>query len=470
MRHGGQLARAATLAVAASLALASTALAGGARSAGDTLFPQIGNSGYDAQHYDLRLSYTPRTRVLRGRAKMRARATETLRRLSVDLQGFRVSRVRVDGRPARFARRSTKLIVIPRGRAIAAGSTFSVQVEYAGIPRPVVDRDGAREGWLVTGDGAHVVGEPTGSQGWFPNNNTPRDKATFDVATTVPNGIVVVGNGTLRRRERSGRRTTWHWRERRPMATYLATATLGRFRVTRTRAGGITFFNAIDPALATDERAAARAALARQPQIVTFYSQRYGPYPFDYVGGAVDRASNVGYALESQSISNYHEPPDAAVVAHEVAHQWFGNSVTPGDWGDIWLNEGFATWAQWDWGYQHDQDSEPLSPTAWLRANYALDETNELWRVAPARPKARELFHQATYVRGAMTLEGLRQIVGDDTFSRILRLWATDNRYGTVTTADFTALAERQSGRDLDAYFQDWLYTPGKPARHPSQY
>ena len=468
MRHGGQLARATAAAVGASLALAPTALAGGARSVGDTLFPQIGNSGYDAQHYELRLSYTPLTRVLRGRATMRAHATETLRRFSLDLQGFRVSRVRVDGRPARFARRSTKLIVTPRGGSIAAGRPFAVRVEYAGVPRPVVDRDGAREGWLATGDGAHVVGEPTGSQGWFPNNNTPRDKATLDAATTVPKGVVVIGNGSLRRRTERRGRTTWHWREPRPMATYLATATLGRFRITRAREGGITFFNAIDPALATDERLAARAALARQPAIVAFYAQRYGPYPFDYVGGAIDRASKVGYALESQSISNYHEPPSAAVVAHEVAHQWFGNSVTPRDWTDIWLNEGFATWAQWDWS--HQQDGESLSPAAWLRATYARDASHEMWRVAPGAPRANELFHEATYIRGAMTLEGLRQIVGDDTYFRIMRRWATDNRYGSVATADFIALAERESGRDLDAYFQDWLYTPRKPAKRPSEY
>jgi aminopeptidase N len=441
----------------------------GARSAGDRLFPQIGNGGYDVQHYDLRLSYDPATDVLSGRALITARATRQLRELSLDLQGFTVSRVLVNGKAADFRREGTKLIIRSKRGALPAGKLFTVLVRYSGVPQPITDPDGSQEGWFHTDDGAFVVGEPIGAQGWFPNNNTPRDKATFDVRTTVPSGITVIGNGSLVGTSTSGDSTTWHWRETHPMSTYLATSTLGVFDVTTgTAPGGVDVFNAVDSAFTPTQKERSYTALNKQPAIVGTYDTLYGAYPFDTVGGAVDRAGFVGYALESQSISNYDRPPSSATVAHEVAHQWYGNSVTPREWVDIWLNEGFATWVQWDWSFR--ADGNPNSPAARWNAHYARPADDELWEVAPANPAADEIFHEATYVRGAMTLEGLRQIVGDATFFEIMRRWHEENEYGVVTTADFIALAERVSGRELSPYFQDWLYEVGKPSITPASY
>ena len=434
----------------------------------DRLFPRTGSTAFDATHYDLRLNYVPRTQRLRGRAIVTARATRSLPRVELDFQGLRVSRVRVNGRAASFSRRAATLIVRPRGGALRAEGRFTVEVAYAGVPRPMIDSDGSREGWIATNDGAHVVGEPRGAQSWFPSNNLPRDKATLDLRMTVPAGIAVIGNGSLVSRRSARGRTTWHWRERHPIATYLTTATLGRFAIARSSVGNVRFFDAVDSSITGEERAATLRTLARQPAIVESFAARYGPYPFDYAGAAVDRTNAVSYALESQSISNYHSPPPAQLVAHELAHQWFGNSVTPSEWSDIWLNEGFATWVQWDWIHRHDGD--PVSPAERSRSFYQRDADDPLWSVPVARPaSAREMFHEATYVRGAMTLEGLRQTVGEQTFLAILRAWTSENRYGNVTTADFTALAERISGQDLDAYFQDWLYDADKPAPLPEQ-
>jgi aminopeptidase N len=287
--------------------------------------------------------------------------------------------------------------------------------------------------------------------------------------TTVPDGLTVIGNGSLVSTTSSGGQTTWHWREQHPMAPYLATSTLGVFDVTRgVTPSGVQVFNAVDSTFTPTQKATAYTALNKQPAIVESHSSLYGPYPFDFVGAAVDRASFVGYALESQSISNYDRPPSSGTVAHEIAHQWYGNSVTPREWVDIWLNEGFATWVQWDWSYR--ADGNPNSPAARFDANYARPEDDPLWRVPPANPRAEELFDEATYTRGAMTLEGLRQIVGDPAFFEIMRRWHSENRYGVVTTADFTRLAERVSGRELDRYFQDWLYESGKPTTLPSNY
>jgi aminopeptidase N len=367
-----------------------------------------------------------------------------------------------------FSRDATKLIVQPRS-VIRSGKTFAVEVAYSGVPVPITDPDGSQEGWFTTSDGAFVVGEPIGSQGWFPNNNTPSDKAAFDVRTTVPDGTTVVGNGSLVSNTSTGGQTTWHWRESHPMSTYLATATLGRFDVRRsTTASGVNVFDVVDSAFIPARKTTAYTALNKEPAIVQSHSNLYGAYPFDFVGAAVDNAPFVGYALESQSISNYDRPPSSGTVSHEIAHQWYGNSVTPTEWVDIWLNEGFATWIQWDWSYR--ADGNPNSPAARWNTHYARPPEDDLWRVAPANPAAEDLFHEATYTRGAMTLEGLRQIVGDPTFFRIMQRWQSDNRYRNVTTADFTALAERESGRDLDAYFQDWLYESGKPSTTPADF
>ena len=439
--------------------LAAVLAAAAPAAARDSLFPQIGNEGYDVEHYDVVQKYDPRSDVLNGSTVITARSTADLAEFSLDFEGPRVSGVFVDGRAASDRRSGAKLIIWPT-RGLAAGERFQVEVNYRGVPRPLVDPDGAREGWIATNDGAFVVGEPTGTQTWLPSNNTPADKATFDVTTTVPNGRWVIGNGDLVSRRRGRRTTRYRWRERRPMATYLATATNGRFGATSVRRRGITFFDAVDSSYSRDERDEAHVALERQPSIVADYASRYGAYPFRTAGGAVDRVPGVGYALESQSISNYHRPPAYALVAHELAHGWFGNSVTPRDWVDIWLNEGFATWVQWDWSHRADDASSPADRFA---ANYARGESDPFWSVPPAAPRANEIFHEATYVRGAMTLEALRQIVGGATFARILRRWATEHRYGTVVTADFTALAEQEAGRDLDAFFRDWLYEPRKP-------
>ncbi len=440
----------------------------GARTLGDSLFPEIGNGGYDVQDYLLRLDYDPATDLLVGRTTITARTTQDLSQFSLDFAQLDVTAVTVKGKPAAFAREGTKLVVTPK-HGIKAGRELVVEVAYRGVPVPVTDPDGSQEGWFHTEDGAFVVNEPIGAQGWFPSNNHPTDKATFTIATTVPTGLTALGNGRLVGTSTTGDRTTWTWREERPMSTYLVTATLGDFDFSETRsATGVPIYSAIDASYTGADRERAEAALGLPGAILDDMTAQFGPYPWSTFGGAVDFAPDVGYALESQAMVMYDSPPSNATVAHEVSHHWFGNSVTPADWVDIWLNEGFATWAQWDWS--HRRDGDPRTPAARFQATYdRLAATSPFWTVAPAAVTAEQLFSSATYTRGAMTLEALRQVIGDATFRGLLRTWEAEHRYGTARTADFIALAERVSGRRLDAFFQDWLYDTDKPAP-PSAY
>ena len=451
-----------TIALApAPAAVAQERFTPGARSLGDSLFPEIGNGGYDATHYDLRLQYDPATDVLDGRARITAVSTQGLSEFSLDLAQLTVREVTVRGRPAPFRREGTKLVVTPR-RGIRAGRRFVAEVVYGGVPEPVTDPDGSQEGWFHTEDGAFVVGEPIGAQGWFPSNNHPVDKAAFSITTTVPAGLTAVGNGRLLGRSTARGRTTWHWREERPMSTYLATATIGRFDLSRTRSTtGVPVLSLIDSGFTGEDRERAETALGLQGPILDDLTAQFSAYPWDSLGGVVDDAPDVGYALESNTMVMYDRPPSNATVAHEVAHHWFGNSVTPADWVDIWLNEGFATWVQWDWSHRRDGDAR--TPAARFEQQYARPASDPFWAIPPAAVTAEQLFSSPTYNRGAMALEALRQVIGDAPFRRLLRRWELEHRYGVARTADLLELAERVSARQLDALFRDYLYDPDKP-------
>src|SRR5215203_5662252 len=216
---------------------------------GDPFFPLAGNGGYDVAHYGLRLSYDPATNHLDGTATIRATATQNLSRFDLDLRGFQISRLLVNGQAASFTRDGQELVITPAA-GLPAGQTFTVVVDYAGVPAVITDPDESIEGWVPTDDGAFVVGEPQGSPGWYPVNDNPQDKATYTFRVTVPKGLTVMANGVLAARTTARGRTTFVWRERLPMAPYLATATLGRFDLTRYRlAGRLPVYIAVDSKL-----------------------------------------------------------------------------------------------------------------------------------------------------------------------------------------------------------------------------
>jgi aminopeptidase N len=485
--------RAALGGVLLSLMLTSAASAApspGSRSLGDPLLPLLGNGGYDVQHYDLNLNYDPVANSMTSTAAIEAKATQDLSEYSLDFRGLTVTAVTVGGQPAaNVAREGDKLIITPPA-AILNGSTFTTVVAYNGVPVQIEDPDESLEGWLRSSDGAFSVNEPMGAMSWYPNNNHPTDKARFDITVTVPSTHTALGNGELVAKTDNGDgTTTWHWREAYPMATYLSTATVGVFDYTMTLAptargfsgSPLELHNAIDSSYSATQKATVNTTLAREDQITTFMTGLYGPYPFDSVGAVVDRLSGVGYVLEVQT--KIHFPTNnvsANTLAHEIAHQWFGNSVSLKSWQHLWLNEGWATWSQWNWTNKFNNG---ITPAQQFLNNYNQTSNPGRWNLAPATfPDPANLFSPSftNYTRGAMTIEALRQIIGEDPFAELTRTWLSENRDKNVDTQDFIALAKRiardRSGFEasnlakLDTFFQQWLYTPGKPTMTPTTF
>ncbi|WP_338697848.1 M1 family metallopeptidase [Streptomyces sp. Q6] len=429
----------------------------------DPYFPKLGNGGYDVGHYALDLSYDPDTHRLTGTADITAKAGKDLSAFNLDLTGMKVRSVTVDGEPATASRAGHEVTVRPHDE-LRRGATFRTVVRYSGEPATITDPDGSREGWLRTPDGALGLGEPTGSMAWFPGNHHPSDKATYDITVTVPKGLKAVSNGESKstRTSADGAGTTYAWHVPQPMASYLATVAIGRFETSRsTTPSGLPVYTAVDP----QEAAASAKVLGRLPEVVAWEAENFGPYPFSSTGAIVARDGAAGYALETQNRPVFPGAPDIGLLVHELAHQWYGDSVTPKSWQDMWLNEGFATYAEWLWEEDHGGDTAQRT----FEALYDTDGSDAVWSFPPADPpSAAHISDAPVYERGAMVLHRVRQVIGDAAFAKLLRSWPTDHRYGNADTDDFTAYVEKRNpGKEeaLAGVWEDWLYGRGKPQR-----
>ncbi|MFJ9566779.1 M1 family metallopeptidase [Streptomyces fuscichromogenes] len=460
LSRSARLAAVATAAAASFVIAAAPAPTPGADGIGDPYFPQLGNGGFDARHYDLDVAYAPDTGRLDGRTTLTARATQNLSAFDLDLQKLEVTRVEVNGRRAEFTRTGDEITVTPRD-ALRKGRDFTVAVTYGGIPAPLNGPIvfGSDYGWMKTPDGVFVACEPNAASTWFPSSDHPSDKATYDIRIKAPEGLTAVSNGRLVSTHDKGGSTYTHWRESKPMATYLATATIGKFDVRTGRTpGGTPIYVAIDPVLANSNSVDVYAVTAAATD---YWSQVFGPYPFEETGAIVDDMPEAGFSLEVQSKPAYSAVRNETTIVHELAHQWFGDSVSVAQWKDIWLNEGFATYAQWLWAEHQGTRS---AHDSFLAAYNARAADNPFWQVTVDDPQRDTMFASAVYQRGAMTLQMLRERIGDTAFFKLLPAWAKLHRYGNADTADFIRLAEKVSGQQLDDLFRTWLSTTGKPA------
>ena len=433
------------------------AFAPGAAGIGDPYFPAYGNGGYDVAGYDLKLRYDPKSGQLRGSATITATATQDLSSFHLDLAHLTVSKVTVEARPATSRAQGAELIVTPAA-GLPQGTAFTTVIEYGGKPAPLENKALGVGGWLRTADGGFALGQPESASTWFPVNDHPADKAKFSLAIEVPDGVEAISNGVPGPRSSKGGWTTWTWSEGAPMASYLATVVIGQFRVTTGTHDGKPSVVAIPESLPA--KGAAARSLARTGEIADFLAGYFGPYPFDAYGGVVLDDKRVGYALETQSRPVYGNTfftrgVDYPVVVHELAHQWYGDSVALKRWEDIWLNEGFATYAEWLWS-EHERGPTAQQTFDRLYARWS-------WANPTGDPGADRIFGPAVYQRGAMVVHALRKKIGDKAFFGLLKSWPTAHRDGNVTTDEFIAAAEQASGKDLGDFFQAWLYGKTKP-------
>ncbi|NUR08605.1 MAG: M1 family metallopeptidase [Nocardioidaceae bacterium] len=430
----------------------------GGRSGADPYVSGHGDTSYDVTHYDLDLDYSIHGNHLEGRARLTLVTREEVDRVELDLHGLKVGKVGLDGGPAKHTTRRNRLVVrLPR--TAPAGEEHTVTVRYAGNPKPVRKRHLGTAGWEELTDGVIVAGQPHGAPSWFPCNDRPSNKATYRVAVSASSDYRVVGNGRLVDRRRGSRTTTWVYEQRQPMATYLATLQIGRYDVVRLAERPVPVRAVLPHRL----RPRLDDALGRQADMLRYFADLFGDYPFDGYTVVVTE-DDLEIPLESQGLSvfgaNFLRPDWDAVrlVAHELSHQWFGDSLTACSWQDIWLHEGFACYCEWLWSEEsggpaaHEHANRHWGRLAELDEDLVLDD-----------PGPDLMFDDRVYKRGALFLHVLRLTVGDDAFFSTLRAWVSEHAYGNVTTQMFLAFVAARTGHDVDALAEAWLSRPELP-------
>lgn len=427
----------------------------------DPYVPGHGDTGFDAVHYELELDYDVAGNRLTGRARIDCIARESLDELSFDLHHLDVAKVSLDGRSTKHRAKRDKVLIRPP-QDITTGQRFTVALRYAGHPRPVRARRLGSAGWEELTDGAIVAAQPHGAPSWFPCNDRPSNKATYRVSLTAPAGYRVVANGRLVRTRRRSGSVTWTYEQVEPMATYLAAAHVGRYELRATD-------GPVPTAAVLPRRLLRRYAetFARQAEMMTAFVGMFGPYPFEgYTVVITD--DDLEIPLEAQGLATFGENSlssswDAErLVAHELAHQWFGNSLTLGRWKDIWLHEGFACYAEWLWSEQSGRASAHVHAATHHARLTTLGQDLIL-----SDPGPELMFDDRVYKRGALLLHALRLTLGDERFFGVLRDWTRTRAYSTVSTDDFMELASTQTPTDLTDLFDAWLNRAALPHLPP---
>ncbi|MFK5647803.1 M1 family metallopeptidase [Ornithinimicrobium sp. LYQ121] len=418
----------------------------------DPYVPGHGDLRYEVVHHDLTLTYALPSNRLEGEAVLLCRAAVQLSQVRLDLQ-LKPSKVTVSGRPVRRFRSGRGSLTVDLPGPVAAGTEFIVAVRYAGNPRPISMRGMDPAGWEELEDGVIVASQPHGAPSWFPCNDRPSSKSTYALTFTTAADYHVEFSGEPVSARRRGATRTWTFRQDEAIPAYLATVQIGRYRVVDQPA--VVPLRVVGPADIRPNGFSASFGL--QPQMMAFFVAAFGPYPFSTYT-AVITDDDLEIPLESAALSTFGRNvatgdwDNVRLVAHEMAHQWFGNAVTAERWSDIWLHEGFACYAEWLWS----EESGGRSAQEWAGHHHAVlagqSQPQPLVDPTPAL-----MFEDWVYKRGALTLHAVRAEVGDDVFLEVLRSWVARHRGGTVTTPLFEAHCAAVSGRDLGDLFTAWL-------------
>lgn len=422
---------------------------------GDDYFPLDGNRGIDVRRYVIDDHYQMSSRFLQGSTTLTVKATARLSSFNLDLL-LTPTAVTIDGSPVGFASSFHEVKITPAA-PIAKGKVFTVDVAYQGYPG--TKSYAGESNWLADGTEVVAMNQPHMAPWWFASNDHPRDAARMDISITTDSDQTVIANGRQVSRTVVGDQATTRWVADEPMATYLAFFAAGDFWTDHGRRDKIDWLVAVSNQLPANQRTVLRAQLRRTPVLVQWLEGKLGRYPFTVTGGLVT-SLDVGFALENQTRPTYPSMwLDDTLMVHELAHQWFGDSVRLHDWRDIWLNEGWASYLEWTWSGQQGTDPQQRLRNIYQQTGAAS------WRTRTGDPGPAHIFDDfAVYDRGAMTLQALRNRIGSHDFWRLAKGWAHHRAGRTGTTAQFITMAERISGEKLDGFFRAWLYSSTKPS------
>jgi aminopeptidase N len=426
----------------------------------DPYLPRNGNFGYRVSRYELELEYKMAVNRLSGAATITAVTLAALRTFSLDLSdALSVSKVSVNGRrPLGFSTANGKLnIALPA--ALPAGAAMTINVRYGGNPRPIRSLWG-EVGFEELTNGVLVAGQPNGAASWFPCDDHPTSKASYRIQISTDSPYRAIANGELiSRRVRAGQ-TVWTYELAEPTSTYLATLQIGDYVMHKMPKAAVPMQAALPERLKSNFD----HDFGRQPQMMKLFVKLFGPYPLSTGYTVVVTDDVLEIPLEAQGLSIFGanhcngSRSSERLIAHELAHQWFGNSVTARRWRDIWLHEGFACYAEWLWSQECGGPStEELARQYYQRLR---DSPQDLLL---ADPGPKDMFDDRVYKRGALTLHALRRLIGDKNFFALLRDWTTRYRHATVVTDDFTGLAANYSELSLRPLWDAWLYSTSVP-------
>ncbi|MPY97545.1 MAG: M1 family peptidase [Actinophytocola sp.] len=427
----------------------------GAPGAGDPYYPNDGNGGYDALDYQVKISYDPSDGHLEGDSTLEAKATQKLTRFNLDLRELEVDSVEVDGKPAEFRHTGEFELVITPAEPIDDASEFTTRVRYQGTPGSNAQGGVGQLGWLKTESGAsYALGEPHSAAFWYPVNETPRDKATFQLSARVPEGWIAVSGGREKGKATKDGWTTYTWQETNPVASYLTTVAIDKFTIDRSKlSNGVPVLSAYAPGAENMRRVEANL-----DEVVRFLSKKFGPYPQTAAGG-IYLSESIPFALETQGRPSYANWADVRVVVHEYAHQWFGNSVSIKSWSDLCLNECFASYTEWLWHeakdgadldelYRGDVSANPPDSQFWANKLHKMGVGKEF---------------DGMYDKSKLAMHALRRKVGDQVFDRVLKEWPEAHRHGNASWPEFERFVSERTDEDLGEFFDAWFRGDERP-------